>query len=323
MATFVMQSLGCEVAALNTVQYSNHVGYGTFKGSTTSAEEIRDLYEGLSQNRLDDFDMMLSGYIPSAEAVAAVGSVARDLKLKSSNKPGGFFWVLDPVMGDEDRLYVDERVVPEYKHLIRDADLILPNQFEAEVLTNTTISTLSEAVRAIGLLHQTYHVPHIIITSVKLAASSSSLNQCLIGSSARSDGRPRVFRIEYPMLDCHFVGTGDMFAGLIVVRLREAVLASPARVSATRSWVSPDDVRPAELPLARAAEKVIASMQAVLMKTKEARDEELVALGKESADEKRIRLRRTKAAEVRLVRNVEDLKRPVVECRAEGVLEVD
>ena len=35
-------------------------------------------------------------------------------------------------MGDEGRLYVDERVVPEYKNLIRDADLILPNQFEVE-----------------------------------------------------------------------------------------------------------------------------------------------------------------------------------------------
>lgn len=35
-------------------------------------------------------------------------------------------------MGDEGRLYVDEKVVPAYKNLIRDADLILPNQFEAE-----------------------------------------------------------------------------------------------------------------------------------------------------------------------------------------------
>lgn len=35
-------------------------------------------------------------------------------------------------MGDEGKLYVDEDVVPAYKTLIRDADLILPNQFEAE-----------------------------------------------------------------------------------------------------------------------------------------------------------------------------------------------
>ena len=40
--------------------------------------------------------------------------------------------VLDPVMGDDGRLYVDEDVVPAYKNLLRDADLILPNQFELE-----------------------------------------------------------------------------------------------------------------------------------------------------------------------------------------------
>lgn len=40
--------------------------------------------------------------------------------------------VLDPVMGDQGRLYVDQDVVPVYKNLLHDADLILPNQFEAE-----------------------------------------------------------------------------------------------------------------------------------------------------------------------------------------------
>ncbi len=40
--------------------------------------------------------------------------------------------VLDPVMGDQGRLYVNEDVVPVYRNLLRDADLILPNQFEVE-----------------------------------------------------------------------------------------------------------------------------------------------------------------------------------------------
>jgi len=40
--------------------------------------------------------------------------------------------VLDPVMGDNGKIYVNEDVVPAYKNLLRDADLILPNQFEAE-----------------------------------------------------------------------------------------------------------------------------------------------------------------------------------------------
>lgn len=35
-------------------------------------------------------------------------------------------------MGDNGQLYIPEEEVPEYKALLREADLILPNQFEAE-----------------------------------------------------------------------------------------------------------------------------------------------------------------------------------------------
>ena len=38
-------------------------------------------------------------------------------------------------MGDEGKLYVNEDVVPVYKSLLHDADLILPNQFEAEYVS--------------------------------------------------------------------------------------------------------------------------------------------------------------------------------------------
>jgi pyridoxine kinase len=86
----------------------------------------------LKASYLDDFDMMLSGYIPGAAAVDAVGLIAKELKLKAKLKPGSFFWVLDPVMGDNGKLYVADDVVPAYKALLHDADLILPNQYEAE-----------------------------------------------------------------------------------------------------------------------------------------------------------------------------------------------
>ena len=114
MAALVMQTLGCDVAALNTVQFStllagrpnlnlgklitadaeagNHTGYKQFKGTKASAQEIRDLYDGLKQSYLTDFNVLLTGYAPGAEAVDAIGSIARDLKLKGSMKAGSFFW---------------------------------------------------------------------------------------------------------------------------------------------------------------------------------------------------------------------------------------
>lgn len=95
---------------------------------------------------------MLSGYAPSAAAVEAVGAIGLDLQQRAEKRPGSFFWgkhstpldqiirsfadqqppVLDPVMGDQGRLYVNDDVVPAYKKIIHHADLILPNQFEAE-----------------------------------------------------------------------------------------------------------------------------------------------------------------------------------------------
>lgn len=114
MAALVMQTLGCDVAALNTVQFStllsmppnlnlgklipadagagNHTGYKQFTGTKASAQEIGDLYDGLKQSYLTDFNVLLTGYAPGAQAVDAIGSIARDLKLKGSMKAGSFFW---------------------------------------------------------------------------------------------------------------------------------------------------------------------------------------------------------------------------------------
>ncbi|KAL2863928.1 pyridoxal kinase [Aspergillus lucknowensis] len=329
MATLVMQSLGCEVAALNTVHFSNHTGYRQFRGTRATAEEIRNLYEGLCLNYLTDFDVMLSGYAPSAAAVEAVGTIGQDLQRKAADRPGSFFWVLDPVMGDQGRLYVNDDVVPAYKSVIQYADLILPNQFEAEVLSGVQITSLSTLAQAITTLHATYNVPHVIITSVQLSKLSpfqenpsppSTQNLLtVIGSTTRSNGTPRLFRIDVPALDCFFSGTGDMFAALTVARLREAVFSDPdSNLRNTKSWVSADEVSPAELPLAKATEKVLASMHDVLGKTIEARDKELASTGASGGDEdaKREHLRRTKAAEIRLVRNVRFLRQPTVEFKA-------
>ena len=70
----------------------NHVVYGLFEGNQTSASEIRDIYDGLKQNFLADFDVMLSGFAPSAEGVEAISAIGKDLKLQASTKPGSFFW---------------------------------------------------------------------------------------------------------------------------------------------------------------------------------------------------------------------------------------
>ncbi|RFU29675.1 hypothetical protein B7463_g6652, partial [Scytalidium lignicola] len=327
MAAFVMQSLGCEVAALNTVIFNiNHLGYGQATGRRSTAEEISELYRGLKESGLDDFDMMLSGYLPGAASVEAMGKMARDLKSQAAVKLGNFFWVLDPVMGDNGRLYVAEDVVPAYKNLIKDADLILPNQFEAETLSGVKITDMNSLKQAIVKLHSEYGIPHIIITSVVLPNNEAELPLLsVIGSTITSTKTARIFKIPVPAIDCFFSGTGDMFAALMLVRLREAVCNTNGLIEKA-SWVSDDKVEATELPLAKAAEKALASMHEVLRKTKEERDKELakyLARVGSAADlndvesQKKLRLAKSKAAEVRLIRNLDCLRHPKVIFKAE------
>ncbi|KAK0731841.1 Ribokinase-like protein [Lasiosphaeris hirsuta] len=318
-----MQSLGCDVAALNTVQFSNHTGYGQWTGSRVSAQEITDLFQGLKQSYLDDFDMMLSGYVPGAEALEAVGRIAQELKAKAKKKPGSFFWVLDPVMGDNGNLYVAQDVVPVYKSLVSHADLILPNQFEAELLSEARIVDMASLGRAIQVMHERYGIPHIIITSVSLGdsdpASLPPSALCVVGSTMTSARRARAFKIVFPAIDCYFSGTGDMFAALTVVRMREAVWNTPGgELVGTEAWRSADAVDALELPLAKAAEKVLASMHEVLTKTCQAMEEGLRRRRGEgvNGDDKTARLLKSKAAELRLVRHVDSLRNPKVEFRA-------
>ena len=87
-------SLWSALCSLGVAEYviGNHTGYKQFKGTKTSAEEISVLYAGLKESYLVDFDVLLTGYAPSAEAVDAIGAIARDLKLRASTKVGSFFW---------------------------------------------------------------------------------------------------------------------------------------------------------------------------------------------------------------------------------------
>ncbi|KAK4105323.1 Ribokinase-like protein [Parathielavia hyrcaniae] len=345
IAVFSLQSLGCDVAALNTVQFSNHTGYKQWTGSKVSAQEITDLYQGLKQSYLDDFDMMLSGYVPGAPALEAVGQIGQELKRRAKSKPGSFFWVLDPVMGDNGSLYVASDVVPVYKSLVPHADLVLPNQFEAELLSEVKITDMPSIARAIQVMHERYAIPHIVITSVSLPHPDHPVSSLSVfGSTMTSDRKPRAFKIVFPAIDCYFCGTGDMFAALMAVRMREAVYnggggsqqqqqkaeKETPPLMERESWLSEDSIDALDLPLARAAEKVLASMHEVLTKTAERMEETIKKSRAETAadadgvgagtgaeaEEKKMGVLRSKAAELRLVRHLDSLRFPQVEFRA-------
>ena len=317
---------------INSFLPGNHVGYKRVKGRKSTSEEIAELYDGLKDAGLNKFDVMLSGYCPSAAIVEEVGRIARERKFQATTRPGSFFWVLDPVMGDNGRIYVAEDTVPAYRGLLRDADLILPNQFEAELLSEVKIHDLATMNQAITKLHQAHRVPNVLITSIRLPPTqvstptsasedqSTSAKLSVIGSTATSDMKPRLFRITVPALPVFFAGTGDMFAAILVARLRQA--AQEADVLNKPNWRSDDDVAGPDLPLAKAVEKVLASMQAILKDTAQHYESTIrkydsetelnEGTGEDAENDKYVErhLRLTRAAEVRVVRNAKALLNP-------------
>ena len=230
--------------------------------------------------------------------------------------------MLDPVMGDQGRLYVDSKIVDGYRGIVGEADLVLPNQFEAELLSGMPVGSIGErglagAKEALEKLHQK-GCKHVVVTSVRVKGQEGLV---VVGSSVDGKGGVRGWKIEVPELKCFFSGTGDMFAGLMVGRLKEE--AGRQGVLERKGWVSEDGVSAEETPLARAAERVLSSMQMVLEKTMKARDREIEGFGKSpvasvggvegdqsGSEETRRYLAETKAAEVRVVRNWRDLVSP-------------
>jgi pyridoxine kinase len=170
-------------------------------------------------------------------------------------------------------------------------------------------------------MHTKYRIPHIIITSVDLhGLQQPPSHLSVIGSTMTSECKARLFKITFPAIDCYFSGTGDMFAALTVARMREAVYHVDG-LKAVRSWVSDDSVEPLDLPLARVAEKVIASMHEVLSKTQQGLNAAVEKVGEEidvgtAEGMKEMHLAKSKAAELKLVRNLACLRTPHIEFKA-------
>lgn len=114
-----------------------------------------------------------------------------------------------------------------------------------------------------------------------------------------------------------------MFGALVTARMREAVQAVSGLISQP-SWLSDDSVSAAELPLARAAEKVLASMHEVLTKTRDAMPGVIERTRARLSEQDRASGKgeqqiKSKASELQLVQNLECLRSPGVEFKAQQI----
>ncbi|XP_076975143.1 pyridoxal kinase [Tamandua tetradactyla] len=219
-ATFPLQVLGFEIDTVNSVQFSNHTGYAHWKGQVLNSSELHELYEGLRLNGVNKYDYVLTGYMRDKSFLAMVVDIVQELKQQNTK----LVYVCDPVMGDkwdgEGSMYVPEDLLPVYREkVVPVADIITPNQFEAELLTGRKIHTQEDALEVMDALHA-MGPDTVVITSSDLPSTLGRDYLIALGSQRtwKPDGSTVTerIRLEIRRVDAVFVGTGDLFAAMLL-----------------------------------------------------------------------------------------------------------
>ncbi|WP_158864493.1 pyridoxal kinase PdxY [Leifsonia sp. AG29] len=225
-AVFPLQRIGVEVLPVYTVNFSNHTGYGAWRGPLIAPDDVREVITGIEERGvLGDIDAVLSGY-QGSEGIGDVIVEAVE-RVKAANPDA--VYACDPVMGNAKSgcfvapaipVLLRERVVPI-------ADIITPNQFELGFLTETSPDTLestlasADAARAMG--------PRtVLVTSVERPDAPADTIEMLAVDDAGA------WIVRTPRLPMKANGSGDVTAALFTAHY----LADGQAESALRKTVS-------------------------------------------------------------------------------------
>jgi len=197
----VLQTLGYDVWCVDTVNFSNHPGYGSFTGSVKEAHKIQEEINGLvNLDILGECDAILSGYLGEVETAK---TVSRTIELiKEQNETA--IYLLDPVIGDDGQIYVKNGLIEAFKNeLLPKADVILPNQSELGWLSGLKINDVSSLKTASKYLIRC-GAKTVVVTGIP---EIETLTNYVVTSDA-------FWAISTPKLNRKFSGTGDLFSSL-------------------------------------------------------------------------------------------------------------
>ncbi len=212
-AVFPLQRLGVEVWPVHTVHFSNHTGYGAWRGPLLPADDVRAVIQGVEERgAFPAVDAVLSGYQGGED----IGDVILDAvaRVKAANPDA--IYACDPVMGNAKSgcfvhpaipVLLRERVVPA-------ADLITPNQFELGFLTDTQPRTIDETLASVDLA-RAMGPSTVLVTSVERPDAPQDTIEMM---AVTGDGAWIVQTLRLPM---KANGSGDVTAALFTAHLLE------------------------------------------------------------------------------------------------------
>jgi pyridoxine kinase len=218
-AVFPLQRLGHEVWPVLTVHFSNHTGYGAWRGPLIDPADVRDVIDGIDDRGvLGEADAVLSGY----QGDPAVGMVVLDTVERVKQLNPEAVYCCDPVMGDVGRGMFVKPGIPEYlrEEVVPRADIVTPNHFELDFLADRTTTTLEEVLDAVDAVRAT-GPRDVLVTSVLHGDSPADTLDVVAVSDAGA------WAVTTPLLPISPNGCGDVTAALYLAHLRTT--GSPAR----------------------------------------------------------------------------------------------
>lgn len=226
-AVFPLQRIGVDVMPVYTVNFSNHTGYGAWRGPLISPDDVRDVITGIEERGVfPRVDVVLSGY-QGGEGIADVilDTVAR---VKAANPSA--VYACDPVMGNATSGCF---VAPGIPELLRDrvvpaADLITPNQFELGYLTDTEPDTLESTLESVDLIRAS-GPRTVLVTSVERPDREPGTIEMLAVDDAGA------WIVRTPLLPLKANGSGDVTAALFTAHYRRSGDAADALARTTSS----------------------------------------------------------------------------------------
>jgi pyridoxine kinase len=207
-AAFPLQRLGAEVWTVNTVQFSNHTGYGDWTGDVYTGAQIARLVAGIAaRGVLPACDAVLSGYMGDAAIGEAILDAVRQVKQAN---PAALY-CCDPVIGDDGTDIYVRPGIPEFMRdqALPQADIATPNLFELRLLTGLPCDTLDGIKRAITAL-QAIGPRVVLLTSVREPGTPADATDLI----AASDGA--FHRLRTPLLPIRVNGAGDAIAAVFL-----------------------------------------------------------------------------------------------------------
>ncbi|WP_434771568.1 pyridoxal kinase PdxY [Pseudomonas entomophila] len=254
-AVFPLQRLGFEVLPIHTVQFSNHTGYGQYRGQVFGAEHVREVLQGLRERGvLAQVAGVLSGYVGDA----AIGEVILETVEEIRRDNPQVRYLCDPVIGDVGRGIFVQAAIPDFfRNLaLPCANIITPNQFEFELLTGSKLASVAEAVRVAQQLRG--RGPDIVVIT-SLATDDIPLDR--LGTLAiNGEG---AWLVNTPRLALHPLpnGMGDVFSATVLAHLLNDVPLAEALERTTSTLyglVQATVVGSRDLPLVAAQEQIVA-----------------------------------------------------------------